>query len=81
MDSFRQPAAYTTRRPRTAILQASTPEEKATYRRWARLVLAGYCLVLIWGGIAVLRNHSAANSHDRLAQTSPQRNIPTRAGR
>jgi hypothetical protein len=81
MDSFHQPAAYTTRKPRTAILQALTPEEKATYRRWARIVLAGYCLALIGGCVEILRNDSAANSPDRLAQTSPQRNIPTSAGR
>jgi hypothetical protein len=81
MDTFRQAAAHTTRRPRTAILQALTPEEKATYRRWARIVLACYCLVSILGCIAVLRNYSAANSDDRLAQTSPPRNIPIRAGR
>jgi hypothetical protein len=81
MDIFRQPAAHTTRRPRTAILQALTPEETATYRRWARLVLACYCLVLIGGCIAVLRNYPAANPDDRLAQTLPQRNIPTPVGR
>jgi hypothetical protein len=81
MDIFRATAAPTTRRPRTAILQALTPEEKATYSRWARIVLACYSLVLISGCIAVLGNYSTANSDDQLAQASSQRNIPTRAGR
>jgi cytochrome c-type biogenesis protein CcmH/NrfG len=81
MDTFHQAAAHTTRRPRTAILQALTPEEKATYRRWARIVLACYCLVLIWGCITVLGNYSTANSGDQLAQATTQRNSTTRAGR
>ena len=80
MDTFHQAAAHTARRPRTAILQALTPEEKATYGRWARSVLACYCIMIL-GGIAVLGHYSTANSDDRLAQASSQGNIPTRAGR
>jgi hypothetical protein len=80
MDTFHQAAAHTTRRPRTAILQALTPEEKATYSRWARSVLTCYCIVTL-GCIAVLGHYSTANPDDRIAQASSPTNIPTRTGR
>jgi hypothetical protein len=57
-----------------------TPDEKATYGHWARIVLACYCIV-IWGCIAVLGHYSTANSDDRIAQASSHGNIPTRTGR
>jgi hypothetical protein len=79
MDNDPQASAQVTRRPRTAILNALTPDEKATYRRWACAVLACYCLLLV--GIAVLTNQSAASSVDEVAQASAQRDSPIGAGR
>jgi hypothetical protein len=58
---------------------ASTPEERATFRRWARIVLACYCLVLVWGCIAILANRSAATPDNTLALRNE--NLPARAGR
>jgi hypothetical protein len=81
MDTYRQASAHMIRNPRTAILRASTPEERATYRRWACTVLACYCLLFVWGYIAVLANHSIANSGNQAARASSQKNFSTRAGR
>jgi hypothetical protein len=80
MNTFRQAAPDTTRITKAAVLRALTPEEKAAYRRWARIVLTFYCLVLIGVCIAVLRSYSTANSDGQLAQASPQGTISTRAG-
>ena len=81
MDTYRQASAHLIRGPRTAILKASTPEERATYRRWACTVLACYCLVFVWYGIAFLANHSTENPDNKVAQASSQKNFPTPAGR
>ena len=76
MNGYRQASAHVVRGPRTAILKASTPEESATYRRWARIVLACYGLVFVWGCIAVLADHSTANPDSKLTQASSQTEFP-----
>jgi hypothetical protein len=81
MNSYCQVSAHVTRGPRTAILKASTPEERATYRRWARIVLACYGLVFVWGCIAVLADHSTANPDSKLTQASSQTEFPNLSGR
>jgi hypothetical protein len=55
---------------------ASTPEEEATYRRWARIVLACYGLVFVWGCIAVLADRSTANPDSKLTQDLSQTEFP-----
>jgi hypothetical protein len=80
MDSYRQASAHIIRGPRTAILKAATPEESATYRRWACIVLACYCLAIVWG-IAVLANYSTLDPDNQMAQPSSQKNFSTGAGR
>jgi hypothetical protein len=77
-DSGREASAQATRRPRTAILNALNPEETTTYRRWARTMLACYCLLLAC--IAMLASQSAANQNDQVAHASSQKNSPTGAG-
>lgn len=81
MDTYPQHSARMLRAPRTTILKALTPEERATYRRWACAVLACYCSLFVWGCIAVLANHSIASSDNLVAQTSLQKNFPTQTGR
>jgi hypothetical protein len=66
---------------RTAVFNASTPEDRATYRRWARAVLACYCLVLVSGCIAALANHSAASPDSQIAQASSHKNSQSQSGR
>jgi hypothetical protein len=79
MDTYRQASTHIIRGSRSAILNASTPEEGATYRRWACTVLACYCLLLVSGCIVVLTNHSTANSDDQAARTFSQSNFPTQS--
>jgi hypothetical protein len=81
MDTYRQASSHMNRGLRTTILKASTPEERATYRRWARSVLACYCLLFVSGCIAVLANHSIANPDNKSAQALSQENVSAQAGR
>jgi hypothetical protein len=81
MDTDRQTSARMIRGPRIAILDASRPEDRATYRRWARAVLAFYGLVLAWGCVAILANHSTANLDNQVAQASSQKNSSSQGGR
>ena len=75
MDSSRQDFTHTIRGSRSAMLSAATPEDRVTHRRWARAVLACYCLLLVSGCIVVLANHSTAKSNDQAALTSSQKNF------
>jgi hypothetical protein len=79
MDTYRQASTHIIRGSRSTILNASTPEDRATYRRWAWIVLACYCLLLVWGCIVVQANHSTASSDDQAARTSSQKNFPTQS--
>ncbi len=76
MDSHRQASSHMIRGPRTAILKVPTPEDRTTHRRWARMVLACYCFVIVCGGIAALAHRSMTNPDDQLAQASSQKNFP-----
>jgi hypothetical protein len=76
MDTNRQAFTHIIRRSGSAMLNPSTPEDRATYKRWARIVLACYCLLFVSGCIVVLANHSTANSYDQAARTSSQKNFP-----
>jgi hypothetical protein len=66
MDAYRQASGRMTRGPRTAILMASTPEERTTHRRWACAVLACYCLLFVCGCFAALAEHSNTKSDNQL---------------
>jgi hypothetical protein len=76
MNSYREASTHVIRGPRTAILKASTPEERATYGRWARIVLACYGVVFVWGCIAVLADRSIANPDSKLTQALSQTEFP-----
>lgn len=80
MDTYRHDSAHITCAPRIAAFAASSPEEKATHRRWARAVLAFYCALSALVGIAILTSHTVADPNDQLAQASLQKNSPARAG-
>ena len=78
MGSHRQASGHMIRRPRTAILTVPTPEDRTTHRRWARMVLACYCLVIVCGSIAALAHRSMTNPDNQLAQAASQKNLPSR---
>jgi hypothetical protein len=68
MDPLNGKSAPILRGTRASILAASTPEDRATYRRWARIVLAFYCTLVVSGGIALVVQHPSAASRDPGAQ-------------
>ena len=80
MDTYRHDSAHTTC-ARTAIFEASSPEEKATHRRWARAVLAFYCSLFALVGIIILASHSAQDPNDQVAQASLQKSSPAESRR
>ena len=81
MDTYSHDSAHITCGSRIATFEASSPEEKATHRRWARTVLAFYCSLFALIGIAILASHSTAGPNEQVAQASLQKSSPAQAGR
>ena len=70
MHDYSQDCSHITNGMTASILKALTPAEQVTHRRWIRALLALYCSLFLLGGIAILANHSSANSNNVLAQVS-----------
>jgi hypothetical protein len=68
MDPLNGKSAPILRGTRASILAASTPEDRTTYRRWVRIVLAFYGALVVSGGIALAVLHPSTTSHDPGAQ-------------
>jgi len=79
MDSYRHDSANITCGSKLAISEASSPEEKATHKRWARGVLAFYGALFALIGIAILAVQSDSDPNNQVAQASLQKNSLTQA--
>ena len=76
MHDYSQDCSHITNGMTASILKALTPAEQVTHRRWIRALLALYCSLFLLGGIAMLVNHSSANSNNMVAQVSTPRKAP-----
>lgn len=77
MDSYCQVAKHTTNGFTPANLQTRGPEDQATYRRWARAVLAIYFVIFTLGAIGIEATNMTASS----GSIGPQASLRTVASR
>jgi len=65
MDTYREDSARASR-----FGHIVAPEDAATHRRWARVVLGFYCALILLFGVAILASQLTADSGNRIAQAS-----------